>query len=123
MALFRVEVSDPLRDPDQLAELALQLAARLREADIDVPDPPRRDAEPGARGPEHVSAGVLFVQAALESGAVRWLVEKVRGWLDHVEDASVEIHLGDASIVMSRATKEQQDQLVAHFIHATSQAK
>jgi hypothetical protein len=122
MPQIEVLVEHPL-GKDQLAELALGLSQEFRESRIQVADPPHAQEVDGARGQELLAHGLVLVQIAMESGAVRWLIDRIRDWRARTGVPAVEVRLGDAFIRVDEATEGQQEALIAAFISAAARTK
>jgi hypothetical protein len=108
---------------EELAADARRLARDLELADYLVEDRPDGPSEAGARGPEWLEIGIVTVQVAAETGALRALAERVKHWLGRNEVADIEIALGDGKLRIEKATNAQIQQLIDQFVAATSQAK
>jgi hypothetical protein len=114
-----VRVTDDSIDPVQLDELVDELRQEiltLPVSDVRLASTP---GPPGARG-QALDLAVIVVQLALETGLVRAVADRIRGWSRRHRVSEVEVVLGDSTLVLSQATEAQQQEIIEHFIDATS---
>jgi len=99
----------PGDDPEQLAELAARLRGELLDLDVQgVEQLPGEPVPAGAKGMAAI-AGWLAVQLGPE--ALRTVLAKVADWVTRNE-RTVEVIIGDDTLKVSRATREQQEKII-----------
>jgi hypothetical protein len=116
-----VRIKDDSVDPEQLDDLAVDLRHELLEGPIE--EVSRRSsgtAPSAARGTDLVEVGVLVVQFAANAGLLSEAVRRLADWRSRKRVLQVEIELGDARLVLSDATPEQQQALIDAFIRSSS---
>jgi len=94
---------------------------RLELLDLDLVSvvPPGLPAPPGARGGELAEYTALAVQIVMDSGLAQALAERVIQWFGRHDPGEVRVSIGNASLIVTSPTAEQQERLVSHFIKAT----
>ena len=116
---LRVHVSEPDADPERIAVLSGYLRTELLQLDVDdvtligAGEPPA-----GARGSGIAVADGLLVTIGHTAGSLLAVVQVIRQWLRRGDSDGLAVHLKfkDAEIELSRATEEQQDELIKLFI-------
>jgi hypothetical protein len=106
----------PVQDSDvaELADLGDQLRAELLEYDVvSVVPLPGGEAPPGAKGIGQV-AGWLVAQFGTLDG-LRAVLNGVRSWAARTQRA-VEVTVGDKTLIVEAATKQQQQDLIDAFL-------
>lgn len=102
-------------DPDELAELAGQLRARLLDLDLDLDAiyaPSSGEGSEGSKGTAPLQLGSLIVQFLLQQETLRTVIGTMRSWLAHRPGHSVKVTIDGDSLELTGATSEQVDQLV-----------
>jgi hypothetical protein len=115
----RVEVIGPEGDSDEVAGLVQDLRRELLDLDVDSVTPaPVGPAPAGSKGIEMAAAAALLVQVKGSVVAVGAVIAGVRAWLARGRDQglAVKVSIGEHTLELSRATPEQQEQLVQEFL-------
>jgi hypothetical protein len=116
-----VYIKDDALDPERLEDLAVDLRAEILTTAVGrvdrlVTDPP----PPGSRGTDLVELGAVVIQVALDTGLLTGLIQRVRDWRGRRDVRQLEIEIGDARLVLSDVSPEQQQVLIDHFVNVTS---
>lgn len=120
-----VAVGEQGADPERLDTLAYGLRDELLALDVDDVQPfTIGAAPPGTRGLELAAVGALVVTLNTSADLVAKIVSTVRGWLGRAPEPTrtVEVTIGDRSLTLTAASREEQERLVAQFLAATGPA-
>ena len=118
-----VSIDDDEVDREQLEALSLALRRELLELDIDdVEQLTVGEAPPGTRAVDVAAVGALLVTLSSSVGAVKTIVDTVRGWLGRGSSArTVELSIGDKTLKLSGASTDQQDRLIEQFLRSVDE--
>ena len=115
-----VEVREPGADAERLAQLAAALRTELLTLEVEyVNQAPGGTPPRGAKGIDAVDAGVLLTSLTASAEIGRHLIAPVRAWLQrgsNVVPRSVELTIGDHTVTVTGAARDQQDTLIAAFL-------
>lgn len=113
---LRVELElDPQADAAEIEVRTLQLRDELLDLDVDDVQQPSDGRPPvGAKGGDVVLLGALVVTAGRE--AVRAIVQAVGAWLSRNRMQSITVRIGEDTLELSAASKEERLKLVEAFI-------
>jgi hypothetical protein len=117
-----VRVEEGGSDGERLQELAQSLRSELLELDVTDVTPLRGgEPPPGARAIDAAAAGALLVVVKGSLDLLDRLVSAVRSWLGRrPAPCSVEVAIGDRVLRVSNASPEQQERLIAEFLHTVA---
>jgi hypothetical protein len=118
---IRIDLQAADVDTAQLDELTRALREELLQLDVDdVTSVSAGPAPPGSKAVELAVIGSLIVTLKGTAELAEKVMSVVRSWLNRgaAADADVEVTIGDHTIKLSGASKEQQDALVAEFVRA-----
>lgn len=102
-------------DPAELSEETARLREELLRCDVETVERTADGAPPpGTRAVELALAGTLLVGLGKE--AMARVVAAIGDWASRRSDRSVKLVLGDDSIELGRASKEDQEQLLEMFL-------
>lgn len=111
-----------IRDPDveRLDELSSVLRRELLDLGVDdVERASAGEAPAGTRGIDVAAIGVLLVAFQESLVAVTAIVGAIRGWMSSTRGANaVELTIGDQTLKIDSASREQQDRLIDEFVAA-----
>jgi hypothetical protein len=120
-----VKVHEPGADTERLSTLATTLRIELLTLEVEYVNQVRGAAAPrGAKGIDAVDAGVLLTSLTASAEIGRHLIATVQAWLRRGSSAvprSVELTIGDRTVTVTGAAREQQDELVAAFLSSVKQ--
>lgn len=119
-----VTVDDVDADPEHREALTLSLRNELLATDVDdVRRVEAGEAPMGTRAIDPAVVGQLVVGIPGSLAAIATLITTVRGWLGRGTDGrTVELSLGDKSLKLGGAGREDQDRLVAEFLRSVEGA-
>jgi hypothetical protein len=118
-----LRIDEEHADEQRREDLARSLRDELLYLDVDDVRPVR-DGEPppGSRGIDVAQVGALVVSFDGAIHAVATVVATIRSWLGSThEGRSVELTVGDKTLKLSSASKEQQEQLIQEFMRSVSE--
>lgn len=119
MAEIGIRIIDDEIDPVQLADLVANLREEILSLPVDGTELAREPAPPGARG-HGTDIAAIIVKTALEAHIIKAVVNLMRDWSKRHRVREIEVTIGDAHLLLSKATEAQQQELVEHFINATN---
>ncbi len=113
-----ITIHDP--DVERLDELSSVLRRELLDLGVDdVERASAGEAPAGARGIDVAAIGVLLVAFQEPLVAVTAIVGAIRGWMSSTRGANaVELTIGDQTLKIDSASREQQDRLIDEFVAA-----
>ena len=113
-----ITIHDP--DVERLDELSSVLRRELLDLGVDdVERASAGEAPAGTRGIDVGEIGVLLVAFQESLVAVTGIVGAIRGWMSATRGAnSVELTIGDQTLKIDSASREQQDRLIDEFVAA-----
>jgi hypothetical protein len=111
-------------DPGRLHELTGALRTDLLAGGAEEARLVRRDdTAVGARGFDPESLGMLLVSIQGSAQALLQLVTTARGWLGRGDrHRTVELTVGDSTLMLTDASDDQQERLIDEFIRASSRS-
>lgn len=112
-----INEADPA-ETDRLAQTLRRELLEITEVNA-VTAPVAGPAPPGAKGLDFGALGALLVSVKPTVTLVTNVIGVVRGWLDRT-GGTMELTLNGQTIVL-KPTREQQQELIAHFIANTSE--
>jgi hypothetical protein len=105
---------EPDADAEELAALALLLRRELLELDVEAVEQPRKAEVPeGTRAVDALFAGALLVKLAPEMLAI--VLRAASSWLNRSRARTVEVTVGDKSIILAKASADDQERLIRLF--------
>ncbi|MFE6509242.1 hypothetical protein ACFVBP_16340 [Nocardioides sp. NPDC057764] len=113
-----ITILDP--DVERLEELSSVLRRELLDLGVDdVERASAGEAPAGTRGVDVAAIGVLLVAFQEPLVAVTAIVGVIRGWMSSARGArAVELTIGDQTLKIDSASREQQDRLIDEFVAA-----
>ncbi|MER7609171.1 hypothetical protein [Nocardioides sp. NPDC127503] len=113
-----ITIHDP--DVERLDELSSVLRRELLDLGVDdVERASAGEAPAGTRGIDVAAIGVLLVAFQEPLVAVTAIVGVIRGWMSSTRGANaVELTIGDQTLKIDSASREQQDRLIDEFVAA-----
>lgn len=113
-----ITIHDP--DVERLDELSSVLRRELLDLGVDdVERASAGEAPDGTRGIDVAAIGVLLVAFQEPLVAVTAIVGAIRGWMSSTRGANaVELTIGDQTLKIDSASREQQDRLIDEFVAA-----
>ncbi|EGD43786.1 hypothetical protein ACWZJV_04685 [Nocardioides sp. WG-D5] len=113
-----ITIHDP--DVERLEELSSVLRRELLDLGVDdVERASAGEAPAGTRGIDIAAIGVLIVAFQEPLVAVTAIVGAIRGWMSSARGAhAVELTIGDQTLKIDSASREQQDRLIDEFVAA-----
>ena len=119
-----VTVQERGADAERLAQLTSALRTELLALDVEsVEYAPGAAAPDGSRGVDAITASVLLTLMTASSEIVGHLVTAVQAWLRRGGDTvprSVELTIGDSTVTVTGAARDQQDALIAAFLSSVT---
>ncbi|OIJ27503.1 hypothetical protein [Nocardioides luteus] len=120
-----ITIHDP--DVERLEEFSSVLRRELLDLGVDdVERASAGEAPAGTRGIDLAAIGVLIVAFQEPLVAVTAIVGAIRGWMSSSRGAhAVELTIGDQTLKIDSASREQQDRLIDEFVaalHASEEA-
>jgi hypothetical protein len=118
-----LKIDEEDADEQRRDDLARSLRDELLYLDVDDVRAVR-DGEPppGSRGIDVAQVGALVVSFDGAIHAVATVVATIRSWLGSTHaERSVELTVGDKTLKLSSASKEQQEQLIQEFMRSVSE--
>jgi Effector Associated Constant Component 1 len=118
-----LKIDEEDADEQRREDLARSLRDELLYLDVDDVRPVR-DGEPppGSRGIDVAQVGALVVSFDGAMHAVATVVATIKSWLGSAHaERSVELTVGDKTLKLSSASKEQQEQLIQEFMRSVSE--
>ncbi|CAN5864087.1 hypothetical protein BH20ACT6_BH20ACT6_05350 [soil metagenome] len=115
-----VRLSEGGADAQRLEELTLSLRRELLELDVEDVELPRGGTAPaGSRALDVAAVGALLVTLTSSARTVTSVVDTVRRWLARSpRGRTVELTIGDRSLRLEGASREQQERLVEQFLRS-----
>lgn len=113
-----ITIHDP--DVERLDEFSSVLRRELLDLGVDdVERASAGEAPAGTRGIDVAAIGVLLVAFQEPLVAVTAIVGTIRGWMSSTRGAhAVELTIGDQTLKIDSASREQQDRLIDEFVAA-----
>lgn len=113
-----ITIHDP--DVERLDELSSVLRRELLDLGVDdVERASAGEAPAGSRGIDVAAIGVLIVAFQEPLVALTAIVGAIRGWVSSTRGAhAVELTIGDQTLKIDAASREQQDRLIDEFVAA-----
>ncbi len=127
--VLRLELSDAAFAPDRLEESVAPLTEDLRQLGTLLPPVPGSAdgaeagtrAEPGAKGDPATTGEIVL--ALIASPALAALLGVVKDWLGGSRHRSVKVSSPAGTLEVDRASWEQQQALIEHWIEASQRAE
>jgi hypothetical protein len=119
-----ITVHEDDADAQRLDDVTRALRRELLDLDVDdVKQARESQAPPGTRAVDVATVGVLLVAFKESVNVVGALVTLVRSWLGSAPAGrSVELIIGENSLKISSASREQQDRLIIEFVNAVNRS-
>ena len=115
-----ITIRDEQADPERLDELSSALRRELLDLGVDdVERVSDGDAPPGTRAIDVAAIGVLLLAFQESLPVITGIVGLVRAWLASAPAArSVELTIGNQTLKIDSASRDQQDRLIDEFVAA-----
>lgn len=120
MRQIQFRILDDSLSAVELDDAVHELREELLQLDIDSAVVGVGPAPVGARGTELIEAALLVVETVLDTGMAKAIAERVREWFTRNRVGRLEVTVGDDRLVLTNATADEQERLIAHFVAATS---
>lgn len=115
-----VRLTDESISELELDRVMHDLRDEVLELDVESVELPAEVESDGTRGAELVEQGVLIVKAAVDAGLPQAIAQRVSGWFGRQDAGRLEITVGSDKLIVKKATPEQQDKLIEHFLRSAS---
>jgi hypothetical protein len=116
----RLAVRSDELSPDRLDHATVELHWELRKRGLDASED-RGPARAGARSGEAIIAAALLVETFRSPDALRSLVEIAKAWLVQSFARSVELTVGDDTLIVTGVSSEEQRRLIDVWISRVEQ--
>lgn len=117
LTTVRVTVRDPSADAPEVERLSQLLREELLDLDVeDVQQQITEDAPAGAKAIGLIELGTLLVTLAKSGGLLSQVADLMRSWVARDDRLAVSLEVGDAKIIISRASADERRELIDAWI-------
>ncbi|GAA4879975.1 hypothetical protein [Kitasatospora terrestris] len=113
-----IRLDDLGAEPEELDELTAAVRTELLDTPVTEVARARTEAPDGARAVDGGTVGELVVAMGASAALLRTVVQVLRAWRERRPERTVELTVGDATLVLGDATAEQQERAVEAFVAA-----